>query len=468
MKTLLTCFNNSFFVRNFLRTEIASTLLRSGKVQLVLLAPGDKLAYYRKEFGRPGLVFDVLPDVSKFWSERIFKFMETSSIHTHTVTMMQRTDFIRDQGHKSVLRRSVRYAAGRALWFLGRFRLWRSFLRRLYVAFPSDDFGPYLRRYRPNLVYCPAMLYFDARLLKEAKKAGIPTIGMMLSWDNLYSKTFLRAHPDLLMAHTDVIREQAIQFGDFPGDRIVVTGIPQYDNFFRRSGVVGREEFIGSLGGDPSKNLIVYAFSGKAGLSIEFEMIEMLGDAISKGEIQNVEVLVRPYPKFEFPESRLQKWRNQYGFLARQAVEHVGSGKQNWEFDDAALKLLANTLEHADVVISMYSTFLIEAALFGKPLIAIAFDGAKKRSYWDSTERFFEWDHLREVKELNGIWIAQSGGELIRAINTYLAHPEYMAEGRARIVERQSQFTDGRSAERVARVIGECLESYEMPSGKAT
>jgi CDP-glycerol glycerophosphotransferase (TagB/SpsB family) len=166
---------------------------------------------------------------------------------------------------------------------------------------------------------------------------------------------------------------------------------------------------------------------------------------------------MRPYPKFEFPESRLREWRNKYGFLARQAVEHIGSGKQNWEFDDAALKFLANTLAHADIVISMYSTILIEAALFGKPLIAIGFDGAKKRPYWDSAERFFEWDHLREVKELNGVWIVRSREELARAINTYLTHPEHLAEGRARIVERQSQFTDGRSGERVAKILSESL-----------
>jgi len=454
MKTVLTCFNNSFFVRNFLRTEIAADLLRSGKVRLILLAPGDKLAYYRKEFNHPRLVFEALPEVVKLRSERIFKFLEMASIHTRTVTMMQRTDFIRGRGHKAVLRRSVRYAVQRLLWFLGRFRAWRALLRWFYNRLPSDDFTPYFRRYKPDLVYCQAMLYFDARLLKEAKRAGIPTVGMMLSWDNLYSKTFLRVHPGLLMAHTDVIRDQAIQFGDFPAGRIEVVGIPQYDRFFKRDGVVGREEFIrGTLGGDPSKKLIVYAFSGKGGLEIEFEMAEILHEAISKGEIQNVEILVRPYPKFEFPESRLREWRNKYGFLARQAVEHIGSGKQNWEFDDAALKFLANTLAHADIVISMYSTILIEAALFGKPLIAIGFDGARKRPYWDSAERFFEWDHLREVKELNGVWIVRSREELARAINTYLTHPEHLAEGRARIVERQSQFTDGHSGRRVAKIL---------------
>jgi CDP-glycerol glycerophosphotransferase (TagB/SpsB family) len=101
----------------------------------------------------------------------------------------------------------------------------------------------------------------------------------------------------------------------------------------------------------------------------------------------------------------------------------------------------------------MYSTFFIEAAIFDKPLIGIAFDGLKKLPYWDSASRFFEWDHLRDIKPLNGIWLVDDKNELILAINKYLKEPNFLKEGREKIVSKQVQFTDGGSAERMANVI---------------
>ena len=110
-------------------------------------------------------------------------------------------------------------------------------------------------------------------------------------------------------------------------------------------------------------------------------------------------------------------------------------------------------LAHADLVITMYSTFFIEAAIFDKPLIAIAFDGFKKLDYWNSAERFFEWDHLKEIGELGGIWRVKSREELLAAINFYLANPGHLKDGRKKIVLRQTQFRDGQSAKRVADAI---------------
>jgi len=43
--------------------------------------------------------------------------------------------------------------------------------------------------------------------------------------------------------------------------------------------------------------------------------------------------------------------------------------------------------------------------------------------------------------------------ELIRAINEYIAEPKRYGEGRRRIIEKQTQFTDGRSAERLGQTI---------------
>ena len=141
----------------------------------------------------------------------------------------------------------------------------------------------------------------------------------------------------------------------------------------------------------------------------------------------------------------MERIKKQYGFLAEPSMAHAGTGKDSWEFDEAAIRLLTNTLWHADIIVTMYSTFFIEGAICDKPLIGIAFDGTQKNNFWNSAARFFEWDHLAEIKPLGGIRLVHSNAELAEAISAYLQHPQYDHEGRARIVSQQCGFTDGKA-----------------------
>lgn len=458
MRTILINFGNSFFVRNFLRTDAPAHLRAAGDIRLVLLAPKEKLEYYKKEFPQAEFVFDELPNTKNFWVERLFRFLETASVHTHTATMIRRYDFVRSRGTKFLFTRLWLAGVRRVCWELGRFRWWRKCIRFAYFLLPSGTFANAFFQYKPDLVYCPTMLYNDMRIVKEARKAGIPTLGMILSWDNLYSKSLIRVHPDWLMAHTELAKKQAEKFGDYPPERVRVTGIPQYDRYFTQKDIIAREDFMKAIGADPHKKLIVYGTSGKGSLWIDLDILNIIHEEKDKGSFaEEFELLLRAHPRYDFPPQKLEFIRNQYHFLAVSSTLHLGGGGNDWEFDEEKTVFLANTLAHADIVISMYSTFFIEAAIFDKPLVGIAFDGEKKRPYWDSAVRFFEWDHLKEIRELKGIWHVRSRRELTDAINAYLKNPALYREGRVRMKEVQSHYIDGKSAERVANIMRELV-----------
>jgi CDP-glycerol glycerophosphotransferase (TagB/SpsB family) len=264
------------------------------------------------------------------------------------------------------------------------------------------------------------------------------------------------------MVHTDMIRDLAVHYGDYPASHILVTGVPQYDRHFRRQGVISRENFIRGLGGNPSKKLIVYAFSGKSGLHLDFDILDMIATDLRSGKIkEDVNILIRPYPKFDMKEERAEEFRQKYGFLVRPAVMHVGpKGEYDWDFNASTLDLLENTVAHADVIISLYSTFFIEGAIMDKPLIAVAFDGYKKNlDYENSAARFFDWNHLQDIKVLGGIRIVRDRNELVGAINAYFTNPKADHEGRNKIAAQQCQFTDGMSAHRIASALLDKIRS---------
>jgi hypothetical protein len=457
IKTLLVNASSGFFARNFLRTDASKLIKESGMMRVVVLVPEGKLEYYKKEFDEPHIVFDILAETRGLLLEAIFEFIDHASIHSKTAWMFHKSEFYRRGGN--ILIRYPRLWIRRFFWHLGKYKWWRNFLRLIYYMIPSKAYAPAFDKYKPDIVFCPTMVYHDQLILKEAKKKKVKTLGMVLSWDNLYTKTFLRVHPDRLLTQTSVIRDQAIKSGDYPAGHITVVGIPQYDRYFKKTKTIPRAEFIKNLGGDQSRKLLLYAFSGKLALDIEFNVLECLAEAIKSGKIkQKVDVLVRPYPRYDFPDWRLREIKEKYGFLVAGATAHIGGSSNDWEFDAKSIELLDNSLAHSDMVLATCTTFFIEGAIFDKPLIGIAFDGKKDLPYWLSARRFFEWEHLALLGSNGGIKLAKSADELAEAVNDYLENPKLLANGRARIVKQQCEYSDGESGKRVAEALLSFLE----------
>lgn len=338
------------------------------------------------------------------------------------------------------------------LWFLGHSRLYRTLFRSAYAFFSSRAFATVLERYKPDIVFCPTLVYGgEYALLAEANRRGITTVGMGASWDNFTSKTFLRVHPKRLFAQTEIMKRDATRFGDFPAKRISVVGAAQYDGHIRREGIVSREEFFKVIGEAPEKKLILFAFSGKASMEADWEALAVLADAFRTGALSRdtAQVLVRPYPKRKFSIPEFARVREQFGFLVEAPVERIGSGKDAWEFDERALTLLRNSIAHAAVVVTACSTFFVEAAIFDTPLVAIAF-GPLGADYWNSARRFFMWNHLADIEKTGGVARAETPEALIAHIRAYVADPTLNATGRKNIAAEQAGYTDGKS---VARII---------------
>lgn len=450
MKTILIPITTNFFRRNFLQTDAFRILKENPDMRIVFLSPPGRLEHYKAEFGAENVVFDVLPPTLRLRIERFFKFVEISSIHMKTQAMQQESEFhkIGSQTHYPV--RLAIYIFKRILWYLGKFRLYRSLIRKLYFLIRSSTYQEIFKKYAPDLVFVPTMIHPDQRILKEAKKSGIATAGMVLSWDNLYSKANLRVHPDLLIVQTEKLRDIAEVVGDYPKEKVIVSGVPQYDTYFKGPHLDSREDFLRKLGADPLKKTLLYAFSGKAGINIDFDILNILFELMREGKIPQLNIILRPYPKYDFPTHKLDILKAKYGFFGESSMLHVGKGSDNWEFDRESLSLLANSLAHSDIVVNMYSTFFIEAAIFGKPLIGIAFDGNLSLDYWNSSARFFEWDHLKEITPTGGIWQVKNKAELVEAVNAYLLDPKLREKGRRKMVEEQCAFTDGFSGRRIA------------------
>jgi CDP-glycerol glycerophosphotransferase (TagB/SpsB family) len=183
-------------------------------------------------------------------------------------------------------------------------------------------------------------------------------------------------------------------------------------------------------------------------------VIDRLIEAMESGAIREpVDLLVRLHPRDD--ARRYERYAQRAHVVVekpfRQTATRSGDGM---DIDVMAenTRHLADTLHHSDVVLNVASTLAIEASIFDTPVVNIGFDGQP-----GSNAALLEWHygstHFSKVVRSGAVRIAGSSSEMIDLINMYLASPSTDADGRARIVLDQCEFTDGRSAERVAAAM---------------
>ncbi|MEX2269845.1 MAG: hypothetical protein WD690_00145, partial [Vicinamibacterales bacterium] len=83
----------------------------------------------------------------------------------------------------------------------------------------------------------------------------------------------------------------------------------------------------------------------------------------------------------------------------------------------------------------------------------INFDGPGESPYVKSARRYYSFTHYVNITSRQAVRVATSPADMVDAVVAYLANPALDAAGRKRVVLDQCQFTDGRSAERVAGLV---------------
>ncbi|MFQ6049515.1 MAG: CDP-glycerol glycerophosphotransferase family protein [Candidatus Paceibacterales bacterium] len=444
MKTIFITIYDGTIAKNLLRTKVLEVL--KTKLKIVLLVRQEKKEYYQKEFGSKNVIIKPLPPFKGGEKiGRLFYYVCLYGIHTETSRIRNMTSLKRNRHYPLFLIKQT-------FWFLGQFRLWRELLRKIYFFIPSGRFEEILNTYKPDLVFATGMLSIeDNQLLKEAKKREIKTLGMVKSWDNLVSNTFILVKPDKLIVHNNIIKNEAIVLCDYPSQNIFVSGIPQYDIYIDKDTFLAREEFFKKIKADPSKKLILFCEGGDFFCPDDPEILEILNQAVKTKKIKTPsQILARSHPKYPGFDG-IAKRNN--GIILDRPGKHILNSLGHWEFERDDILHLANSLYHADLVINTCSTMTLEACVFDKPVITIAFDGFHKRDFYQSVKRLSSFTHYQKVVRTGGIRLVENSNQLIEMVNTYLSNPKLEQEGRKRIRDEQCYKLDGKSGERIAKFI---------------
>jgi hypothetical protein len=468
MTKILLNITTGFQARMLLRSATAETLLASG-ASLIVLSSASGERYFRQEFEHPRIILEDLP--SRF-----------SRVEANLITLRQyllmnpslgRTlNYKNEAFRRQAPKRYWLARAGNSL--LGRMpRLRRAYQAMERSVFRGREFDEVLLRHRPDLIVTgsPGYIAEDIHLLRAARRLGIPSATVMLSWDNLTSKGYMAQAPDHLLVWSDLMADEAVRYHDFPREPIHWCGAAQFDHYFGIRNRLDRAAWRRAHGVPADAGMIVYGTINPALVPHEIEILRQIVAAMRSGRFGFTPYLwIRLHPQVirgQYARS-LEPFRQLAGPDVTVEEPCVQSDKLAWDLPKEDAYHLAELLAAADVVVTPNSTLSIDAACAGTPIINLAFDGDAPVPPELSVRRFIHYTHAATILETGGIALAESVDDFVRLAKRYVADPTLGAEGRDRMIRQQLGRLDGRAGERTADTLlrlaaGEHAADYAPP-----
>lgn len=308
---------------------------------------------------------------------------------------------------------------------------------------------------RPALLVTssPGLIFSEVPWLRTAVRNRVPAMAIDPSWDNFTNKLMPVRHVDRLVVWNDLMKQQAIDYHGYGAGEISVAGVPQWDRYFQPSGAIDRQGFFRKIGADPSRQLITLTTTPQELYSHHDHVLRVMQRALQDGRWPLAQVLVRLHPRDDLAQyARLAGAANIILEKPFRQTVTAGDGLAV-DVTGASQQHLADTLRHSDVIVNVASTIAIEAAIFDTPVVNIAFDGEAASELARSARRYYRFTHYTNITRHDAVRVASTPDELVSHVGAYLRDRGLDAAARKQVVAEQCQFTDGHSAERVARAV---------------
>lgn len=344
-----------------------------------------------------------------------------------------------------------------------------NWLEQLCINYPrSFDAVEKLKAIRPAaLIATGPHRYEEPAIVAAAKALGIPVMTLITSWDNLSTKHRMLFKYDGYIVWSEQMEKDLHEY--YPQTRglpVYRVGAPQFDAFFNEDYMQTREEFCREQGLDHAKPIILHALGSPNFIPGEYHAALYLADKVAKGELGDVQMLIRPHPLFETgKESALMS-----GFGPRVKLQKTGqAGMQlpTRSQDEEQIVEWVSTFRHCDVLVNLFSTVAIDAAIFDRPVVNLDYDpGPEKKMQAMIKDVNHVWSHFKPITESGGMWTVPSNEAMVEAVRAYLKDPSLHREKRRWIAEYVCGHLDGRCGERMAGAITDFVSRRAALAGQ--
>jgi hypothetical protein len=477
------CADHGMAIVYFLQSDVVPMLLKAG-VEIIVLTDDDIKDQIARRFAQPGLMFEGLrlkaaAAYANAYQPRLQWLLAYlrrvgGSWHINTEAMDSHIWEVWAENSWK-FRLGIWIPAAMAVLLLRTF----SSLRRMLVRMQSHLipeprlYADLFEKYRPNLVVSSTAGWrLDRYLLREAKERGVTTMAAIVGWDNPSSYAVPGADMDFATCWSKLQKEELVRGSDWRPERVNIGGIPSYDGYFRRHWLLPKEEYFRLHELDPDRKLISYA-SSFVHFAPNYPNIEALAALVSSEALcMPAQLLIRLHPShfqdkpnmFRDERDQIQALEGRYPHLHVVRPVPLGGSLGYYSGEDMSEK--SSMMAHSDVMVTVYSTMLVETAVHDTPMVAAVIDAPggwnSRKKYSLSLRRIGNWPTHKRFREAKAGRVAANQTELCEAINSYLTDPRLDASERRRFVEREITYTDASAGRRTAEYILRVLNDLRV------
>jgi hypothetical protein len=455
--TILISMSVAWAIRNYLHTGIVDELLKFFNVVIVTTSKiRDRIL--EQGYGR-GIIFEsydelVEPTLWKLMRELKKKiYMESRLCSTEELWERYRKRPIYQKLGGSVIKMLNKCIDGKRLL---------SAVEFADTKLNSDFvFKSLFNKYKPCLLFAThASHYFEESLVRAAWSNRVPAALMVLSWDHISSKIVLGNKYSRILVWNRWMKSEILDtYSCYKEDAIRVVGIPHFDIYASKP-VCSYDSWCEKYKLNPKKKTITFFTMPQVRHSEQHIIIGQILKAIDDGRIRHrdVQLLIKYHPFDDMVVySSLLNSKN----VRMCATTLNGGGKQEeWYPRPDELEISRDCLYHSHITMNIFSTVTLEAAIFDKPIINIAYDITPPVNRIPCRE-YYNFAHFRDITNFSATKLVTSETELIDAINIYLANPRMDSENRKRLIAEYCGNVDGNSAMRVVEQLLEFVHSRQ-------
>ena len=467
----------------FLQSDVVLTLLDAG-VEVVLLTDNEIKTQLAKRFTQPGLTFEGLrlEQASKFaatvqpriqwllaYLRRVggSRRINTEAMDSHIWEVWA------ENGWK--FRLGIWIPAALMILLLRNFSFARKFLIRMQNRFTPTPglYTDLFEKYQPDMVIASTPGWrLDRYLLRESARRGIPNMTVIVGWDNSSSYNISGADVRYATCWSQLQKDELVKGSDWDPENVNIGGIPSYDGYFRRQWLMPRDEYFKLHNLDPNRRLISYA-SSFVHFAPNYPNIEALAKLVSSDSLaEPAQLLIRLHPShFQdkpkiFADERARVFELEKTYPHVHVVQPVALGGSLGYYGGEDMDEKSSMMAYSDVLVTVYSTMLVETAVHDTPMIAAVIDAPggwnKPNKFSLSLREIGEWPTHKRFREAKAGRVTSNEVELRDALNMYLKDKTIDAAERRKFIEDEITFTDASSGRRAAQFILDVLAGAEV------
>ncbi|MGD9080801.1 MAG: hypothetical protein PVG96_15750 [Desulfobacterales bacterium] len=239
------------------------------------------------------------------------------------------------------------------------------FLKSIARRIPPDPaILSWLEAHRPDVVVASPYIVprtAEVEYVQAARALQIPTVAIVLSWDNLTTKGTFHIIPDAVLVWNEALAKEATAFHDVPADKISITGAPVFDFWFDMQPALDFESFARKVGIDEHQPYVLYLCSSRYISGDETAFIQAFAAALRDNpDSAHINVMVRPHPL------NATIWE---GFADRNIV--IWPKDPAWVDTARAKQDYYHSILYSAAVVGVNTSAFLEAAILDKPCVTI-------------------------------------------------------------------------------------------------